>query len=301
MSYKIIGKPRTSQMTRALATKFMEMDRWLRERPLSETRLQVYEKLIKEGKFRPVTWASAYCVETDTVYRVNGQHTATLASKMEPLPELYVTVEDYECDTLDDVAHLYATFDSKMMSRTSADIYLSFASTIGDLASLSRKTILTVVSGLGYATWFEQSSSKQPVERAELLVDNTDFALWAADVLNNDDKSPMNSDGSKRGSAAHILRGPVVAAMHHTWKKAKQDATKFWSEVRDESAPNREETTRKLARFLLQCTMKGSTERRNPVSNREMFARCLTGWNAWRKGEETALKYFPNAKLPVAK
>lgn len=57
MSFKLVGKPVTLQVTRELAEEFVNMDPAPHDRPLSERRLQVYERLLNEGRFRPVTWA----------------------------------------------------------------------------------------------------------------------------------------------------------------------------------------------------------------------------------------------------
>src|SRR5262252_2702873 len=107
MSWKLIGKPQTVKVTRKLAQEYATMDPPPHERPLSERRLAVYEKLIRQGHFRPVIWATARCKETHGTYRVNGQHTSTLLSGLEDIPEFWAVIERYQCDTLEDVAKLY--------------------------------------------------------------------------------------------------------------------------------------------------------------------------------------------------
>ncbi len=61
MSYRLVGHPKTQPMSRKLALQFAEMEPALQDRPLSEARMRVYEKIAREGGFRPVQWASAYC------------------------------------------------------------------------------------------------------------------------------------------------------------------------------------------------------------------------------------------------
>ncbi len=66
---------------------------------------------------------------------------------MHPLPsELYAVVEVFECDTLDDVARLYSTYDSKLQSRNVGDINRSFASCVPQLAEVDATTINNCVS-----------------------------------------------------------------------------------------------------------------------------------------------------------
>jgi len=176
--FTLLGRPKTHKVTKALAKQFAEMEPAPHDRLLSERRLQVYQRLFAEGTFRPCTWAMAHCKNTGEVYRVNGKHTSIMLSGLENLPEYYVTVEEYDCDTLEDVARLYATFDSKMMSRTTNDINMSFASTVRELVGISRKTINVAVGGMSYHIWQGGFGNHQPAERAELLLEHTPFVQW---------------------------------------------------------------------------------------------------------------------------
>jgi hypothetical protein len=36
------------------------------------------------------------------------------------------------------------------------------------------------------------------------------------------------------------------------------------------------------------------------AGRREMMAKCIHAWNAWRRDERTALKYFKDAPIPKA-
>ena len=95
MSWKLVEKPVTFKVTKKLAREFAEMENCPHERPLSERRLMVYEKLLKAGNFRPVTWATALCKETGMMYRVNGHHISTMISGLENIPDFYVIIERY--------------------------------------------------------------------------------------------------------------------------------------------------------------------------------------------------------------
>lgn len=295
MSWRLIDKPKTQAASKKLAKEFAEMDPAPQDRPLSERRLQVYEKIMRAGGFRPVSWASAYCISTSGTYRVNGKHTSVLLSGMENPPELYVTVERYECDELEDVARLYATYDSKMQSRTIGDINRSFAATIPELVDVASRNINLVVGAIAY---FKQPTASgrdrdQPADRAEALFDNIGFALWIERLL-----------GRRHGSGktGHLCRMPVVAAMYGGYLKSQRDASAFWAAVRDETGERPDLPDRKLARWLLTATSRIGNRSDKPlryrVSDREIYAKCVHGWNAWRKGESTNLNYYAEAKLP---
>lgn len=293
MGWRHRENPKTVKLTKALAKEFVDMDAAPHDRPLSNRRLEVYAKLLAAGHFRPVTWAKAYCRETKTVYRVNGKHTSILFAGLDKLPDLYVNIEDYYCDTLEDVAQLYSTFDSGVMTRTALDIYLAFASTQPELAMVANKTITLGVTALAIEKYGSDGAArKQPAERAELMLDEVPFFAWLQEVL----------FACAGGNAKHPLkRAAVVHAMLLTWRKAKGAATEFWKAVRDETDPSPTLPTRKLARYLNQVTLHGGKggAGKQMVPAREMFVKSLHAWNAWRKNESTDLKYYPAAKVPT--
>jgi hypothetical protein len=291
------NKPTTVRVTAKLAGEFAGMDPAPRDRPLSERRLQVYERLLRQGTFRPVTWARAWCKETEGWYRVNGKHTSRLLSGLDELPEFFVTVEDYDCDTLEDVAKLYGTFDSKMQSRTVQDINLSFAAAVPELAGLPVRTIGLAVAGMHFHLQGGLRSGRdlsQPVERAELLLEHSDFVLWLDGVF----REGLNHDG--RSTSKHLQRQPVVAAMFGTWQKARAASTGFWQAVRDETGATPTLPDRTLARYLMTHGVEGAgVPRSRKADRKEFYVKCIHAWNAWRRGATTDLKYFPDKKVPA--
>ena len=290
--WTLTNNPRAHKVTHKLAKEFADMDAVPQDRPLSERRLQVYERMVHEGAFRPCVWAKAFCVETNQHYRVNGKHTSILFSslELEHVESLYVIIEEYRCETLEDVARLYATFDSKMQTRTASDIYRAFAATVPQLAELPRLTLNLLVAGVAADFYgIRNYLQRQAAERAELLLDNIDFATWANSILTPQD--------------AYILRRvPVIAAMCGTYGKAKKAAEEFWLAVRDQSASRNDHPTRRLAKFLMITNADGAPianrRQRHVGDTREFYVRSLHAWNAWRKGEPTVLQYFKNAKIP---
>lgn len=303
MGWKLIDKPKTVLVTKKLAKQFAEMDPAPHDRPLSEKRLTVYAKLLNEKKFRPVTWASAICEETGNVYRVNGKHTSTLLAGIEKTPEFYVTIEEYECPTLEDVAQLYATFDSAIQSRSARDIYLSFAGTIPELKEVPSKFIQVAVAGMSYAKMgADVYGASQPAERAEMLIEHPQFVLWMTSIFSGAATTHESGIASKsKLKCAHMIRQPVAAAMFASWEKAKGAATEFWTSVRDESGTNPQGPDRKIGRFLLTIGMaeRPNRSKAKTAGLREIYVKCLHAWNAWRKGETTNLNYFANAKVPT--
>lgn len=294
MGWKLLDKPKTVKVTKKLADQFATMNPAPHDRPLSTNRIATYRKILKAGGFRPVSWATALCVENGECYRVNGKHTSTMLAEMEDLPEFYAVIEDYECDTLEDVARLYATFDSKTQSRTSHDIYASFASTVPELAGIGMATITSAVIGmnlhLNTGGTYKYFKIQTPADRAELLIEHTDFVKWLSELL----------DGK---SSKHLRRGPAVAAIFGTYRKAVAPSLEFWSAVRDETGTSPALPDRKLAKLLLTTGVDtgGGSHKLRPIDPREMYVKCIHAWNAWRKGEPTNLQYRPDKDIPAIK
>lgn len=294
MPFKMVEKPRTVLASASLVKEFVDMEPAMYDRPLSERRLQIYERILKAGAFRPVVWASAVCYETNCTYRVNGKHTSIMLSMQSPLPTFYVTVERWGCDTLKDVGALYNTYDSNLASRSANDINHSFAAAIPELRDVPGKLINLTVSAAAFLKWDENVLKRVPqAERAEELVERAYFVKWLREVI-------ANTDTKKMGPAKHLLRSPVVCAMMATHDRAPHVATDFWTQVRDESHADRNDATRVLARFLVRVGVASGkgVSGKYTVTHREMYVKCLHAWNAYRAGEATSLQYHPKAPVP---
>lgn len=299
--WKTSEKPRTIIATPFLVKEFDEMEPAPYDRPMSERRLQVYERIWRAGEFRTVVWASATCGETNNTYRINGKHTSRMlsgktAKELEEHP-LHVTVERYFCDKLSDVANLYNTFDSQLASRSNRDVNMAFAAAIG-MASVPTRHIHNTVSAAAYLKWTESELRKiGAAEKAEELMDRQHFVKWLIEVL------PSSGGGRTHGvnSHLHLHRTPVVTAMMSTYDRAGPHLAKqFWVSVRDESAADRNDASRTLARYLVRTSLRGGNAKdaRKVVPFREMYVKCLHAWNAWRRKETTNLNYFPAADIP---
>jgi hypothetical protein len=297
MSWILTEKPKILKVTHALAQKFASMDPAPHDRPMSERRLMIYRKIVAENGFRMVSWATAFCVETAGTYRVNGKHTSTMLAAMDPLPEFYVSLEEYRCDTLEDVAKLYATFDSSVQSRTAHDIYLSFAAAIPELSRLPGKHISTAVGGMSlHLGGGEYSRNCTAAERAENLLEYPEFVLWVSQIMS---EGREGGPGASRRDVKHIQRAACVGAMMGCWLKAKGPAEEFWKAVRDETGKTPTTPDRKLARYL---STTGMTDHRGAklkqATAREMYVKCIHAWNAWRRQESTNLNYHPEKDVP---
>jgi hypothetical protein len=194
------------------------------------------------------------------------------------------------------VGNLYNTFDTNLGNRSSNDINAAFAATIPSLRDVSVKLINLTVIAAAFHKWSEGERAKVPqAEKAEELLDNYDFTVWLRDTIGS---VTFNYQSMQRP----LLRGPVVCAMMATYRKAPRVSAEFWKTVMEESAPDRDDVTRVLARFLVRASIANSRGKKNAdkelVGQREMYVKCIHAWNAFRNGEATRLNYHAKAPLP---
>ena len=88
--------------------------------------------------------------------------------------------------------------------------------------------------------------------------------------------------------------------MFVTWAKHQHQARTFWTKVRDGGQLKVGAPEYRLREYLLRVVMNPGA-RSTFVSTREIYAKCVVAWNAFRRKQRTDLKYYPSAKeLPTA-
>lgn len=287
--YRQAGKPQVVQITREVAQRIASMPMLGTDRKLNEFRVSLYGKMIEAGAMRAVPWATAKCIETGETYRVNGQHSSNAYLRVDHIPDgSYAIIEQYVCDTIEDVAHLWNTFDSSIGVRTNREIIQAFAAVSGRLSTISTNMLMLCAGALRVAAddGFVINSRKRRdtmAERATALLEQSDFAQWVDERFS-------------RKTTAHMTRSGPVAAMFVTWQKCQRDAEVFWTEVRDESNPDNQSASRRAAKWLTQMHTR---KKSNPGVVREQYVRCLLWWNAFRRNTSTDLRYSSTIKTPA--
>lgn len=309
--WRLKEKPKVCAVTLKTAIQFRDIPSVPNDRGLKKPIMEHLRKALRAGEARPFEIAVCWCEETGQFYRANGKHSChSVAEYLEddslsPHHPVQFVISEYACDTLEDVAKLYATFDRKAQSRSPNDVYLAFAATDMQLASIGKKLVSLAVQGMTFAEWGESCYlAATPEDRAQLLLDHRPFAHFL--------KGLLCSEGKKKNrirTPKHMQRAPVVAAMFTTYQIDPKKSGQFWELVRDESSYDSQAPDRILAAYLLRAnvnmgqgakkTKQGEAEK-EISGRRAMFVKCLHAWNAWRRGTRTDLKYYPNAPIPKA-
>lgn len=280
-------------VTKEIAKDFMDMEKCPGDRPFRPARYDRYKNIIEEDPqlFHPPTWAAA---EYNGVqYRINGKHTSTLFFNEKIPAGQSVLALWYKCTEAADLATLYAQYDSFTGVRTAKDIYQTCAAIEPSLSKLTGRVIELAATGLAYHYWEEEQKKYDAVERGELMIDHVDFCLFLHETLYE------KQDGLTEQKI--LRRAPVTAAMARTYLKNRKAAREFWMNL---SQGNKDHPGRTLEYFLLDHSVmhgRGGQNGKHPVSPREMFAKCIYAWNAWRKGETRSnLVYSATNDLPKA-
>lgn len=289
MHYRQSKAPRPVLITKAIADRHAALPMLGMDRKLNPVRLGAYVKMIEAGVMRPVPWAVARCIETSETYRVNGQHTANAYASVAEIPsDSYAIMEEYVCDTIADVAHLWKTYDSALSVRNSTEIMRAFAVTDETLSGIATRTLMLVAGAIrvhkdGGLLLVGANNRNDIASRASDLLCETGFAAWV-------------NDNFTRVKHPHLLRSGAVAAMYATWGKCQRDTQTFWTEVREESNPDNHSASRKCAKMLWQMYAK---KKSNPSTVREQYVRCIMLWNAYRKNTSAEVRYIPSNKTPA--
>jgi hypothetical protein len=220
-----------------------------------------------------------------TSYRLNGQHTIDAVIRADkPLP---VYLKEYKCDTDLDMSEIYGLCDNHKI-RTFNHVVgvelemlgLDWPTDIGGKIAQAGARIL-------YG-WHSGRCALKNQKKA-LISRFRHEGVFVVGIY-RDDRTTFRQ---------HMNRVSVVMAMIATYQKCQRDALVFWRDIRDGANLKRNAPAKKLRDWLRMVVVQGSAAT-NPhkVTEREMYCRCITAWNAFRKGTTTSLRYFPNKSIP---
>ena len=258
------------------------------QRPIKERHVRILSDAMEKGLFTVGHIAIAHQGWNggDSML-ANGQHTCKAVINSDITVK--AVFEEYNCKTPEDFALLYRQFDNNA-TRSLSDVALPEAKALG--IKWSKEIINRMLSGIGFLE-NHNSLSLHKNKRVESLK-----RYIAEGNAINDIISCVNSSESK-----HLRRSPVIAAMIVTFKKCTADAETFWEEVRDGENLKASSPTMKLRNYLLSTNTAFGRGVNAPALNkavgvREMYAKCIIAWNAYRRGDSTQLKFYANKETP---
>lgn len=263
--------------------------RKIRSRRVAELKTLMNQGLFLEGDiaFARLDYEDGKKVHVLT----NGQHqiTAFLDSALKNLPVRYMK---HSCPAPTDLSLLWRQFDGHA-PRSHGDCLKIEADSLG-------------------LTW--QTETLRRLGSAMVILENKMNAFKETKVmlLHKYLKEGSFVDSIFIGSTdkKHLSKGPVVHAMILTWRKSHRDAQTFWFSVRDGEQMKKSHPAFQLREFLRSARLyrrnvNGDLGLRagmpyNIVTDHEITSRCITAWNAFRKGRPTKIRYFIHKPIPEA-
>ena len=249
------------------------------ESPSGRKRVAWLNGLLRTDQFHSPKWAIAHL--DGKVYRVDGGHSSKMLLQTDGVfpPDLQAVLQIFDCDTERDLVDLYTIFDSKRSARTAADKAKAHAALETGLADIRPTWILKCVAGVLCHRNGGITRKMSDEANMQVIHDEPRFIGWAVEYV----------------KTRWLSRSGVVACMFRSYLASKRIATEFWNFVVEESHPKPRNATRTLARFLQEVA---STKNADGWDPRALYVKSIHAWNAWQRGETTALMYFKNAEVP---
>jgi hypothetical protein len=272
-------------VSRKEAEEFWKFNVYKAQRAINQRHLDQIKHALKDDTFR--TGSIAIVILKNEQNKkikllVNGQHQLRAIIDLDSM--MIANLEEIECDTWEDVAEVYATYDQG--GRGLYDLVNPYADA-HDIKWPIQLTQKILGGGLykdGRTGWDRQRKAASIHEYLKL----GDF-VFSIFCLNG------KIDWKE---CSHLARRSVVAAMMMTAEKNREAARKFWIDVRDGEV-KKAEPARTLRDFLIGYSIdhgRGSQYSKK-ATEREVFRKCLVAWNAFRKRTTTALKVY-NDSIP---
>jgi hypothetical protein len=283
--FQLIRK-KLEEVTPLLAGKFLDANIYEGQRPKRKKQITALTNAIDGGVFLTGSIAVAHQGwNGGDLMLANGQHQceAVIATGK----SIAAVVEEYACKTPEDFAVLYRQFDNNAV-RSLSEIAVPEAAALN--LKWSKSLISKVLSAVSFLEGHIGMHKNERVKYLKKYIREGNFVHEILDVVS-------------ACESKHITRSPVVAAMIVTYRKDHADAEEFWEEVRDGENLKANSASLRLRNYLLSTSISfgrgvNAGSLNESASVREMYAKCIVAWNAYRSGGTTSLKYFPGKDIP---
>lgn len=267
------------------AEEFWKLNVYSAQRTINQRHLEQLKHALKDNTFRTGSLAIAsYKDEKGKKIKilVNGQHQLKGIIDLDSM--MIANLEEIECDTLEDVAEVYATYDQG--GRGLYDLINPYADALEIQWPLTL-TRLILGGGLfkdGRIGWDRQ-------RKAASLHDYLKLGDFVFSIFSVNGKIDWKE-------CSHLSRRATVAAMMITAEKNREAARIFWTEIRDGIHSKKSDPAKTVRDFLLRYSIdhERGSQYSKKATEKEVYRKCLVGWNAFRKGTTTSLKLFNDSK-----
>ena len=246
------------------------------ERPIRPGRAKKIQQWIANGTFCRANFAYAECKEDGVTYRVNGQHTSHELSKCDDddpnapdFPQdVDVHIEHWVCDSRDELADIFETFDNPTSGRTNDDKLGVFVAQYDDLRGIPKVVAKSALKAVNEYRREVKSDEFPPVQTRDLglLLAEEDIRKFVQFYV--EFQQSIYQGWKNHG---------VGAAMYEAWKEDAETAGEIWAEVLDESNPDPRSPQR-----VWVSTMR-ATQARSGRTKGWYYRNARTQYRKWKK------------------
>lgn len=277
--------PSIVEITRELVDHLIEINTYPAQRKMRPAHVAKICDSIQKGTVTDISFSIA--VFNDSKGRpveqlINGQHMASALSKTYDFKQGWsAALWRFYCQTPRDLADAF-TYTDQSLSRSLSDRVKVIAEERDNAWSPMVGSLVASSLALGPEG---EVKERRGDRKMELLREHHEFAGWCQEHI-----------FINRTPFKHLAKAPVVAAILKTYEANKKEAQAFWPRVRDGEMMSADAPEYRLRQYLLQ----GGVTSQLSGRRREVIAKCIMAWNAYRKGKATSLRYSPGAEMPKA-
>ena len=232
-------------------------------RNIRDSHVNYLAKEMMRGMFGSATIAFADCKETGRRFIVNGNHTLRAIARSGVT--LYLTVEHNECETMEQVRHLYATYDKNLL-RSRADSLRAYH------ADTTLNITQTDVGKLAAAIVFmNQKFGEGHTSRTPDSLLLNEMKPWAESF-----GQLLVAIGHSGPWYKRIARRPVLAVALATVRYQQKMALSFWEAVVTGEGLNRYAPALRLRDYLVEAMLLGDY---GNVTGTDMAKAVTYCWN----------------------
>lgn len=297
-------KMKPVEFTPNLCRELLNHNTFQGQRPLSMEHVEKLGQRMVNGKFNAGLVALVHYRDENgekTTELINGQHQLNACLEFDTLFEgMLVEHTAEESDTPEDIANVFAQYDDGR-TRTKAHVawYYGCRAGMGDWSNKAVTLFSSAFAWLAGGARQSSGSSLSKEDAGQLLAKNKEACIFMHNLLYGEDSHRKPIPAAK---VRHLERAPVIAAIAETWKKNAEDAEIFWTSVRDGDMLKHNDPAFMLRDHLMNSSLHVTrTKAKKSVDSRELYAKCLMAWNAYRTARITHLRYTHKFDLPAIK
>jgi len=292
---------RQIELDRDLANHYLGFNNYVTQRALRPAHVKELSEKMKKGLFRFGEVAFAVRGEKKDIL-INGQHVCSAVVECdETVPCI---LERFRVNNDLELSEAFRQFEilprslSDMVKveahalKLSWPLWLSSRIVSAATMEIAEQKKLGYPSGKGAVGARDKFLSREG--KIKLLGKYLKEGEFLSKIIWEDDKNKISR---------FLQRKAVVYSMIQSWRADKNDASVFWSRVRDGENLTRQMPEMKLREFLIQTRTLNVpvAYRTRRVIDHEFAYRCAQAWNAFRSGRATKLTYYSDKSIPKFK